>query len=782
MGDGTTRPPPGEPRVPNTINQHLDDLVGRMALNRGLVSPEDLMEALSVQAVAMVSPDGSPKPHRPLSDILVEKGLLTENQLASLLKEIDARLAAPLPGGGLGTGALGSALSAASQTRLGKYTLLRELGRGGMGCVFEAYDTELNRGVALKLMYAKPHLEPAEVTPEEERFLREAQLTAMVPKHPAIVSIYEAGVLEGHRYLAMEYIEGVSMLEWCQQLEITLHQKIGILREVALAVHHAHEHGVIHRDLKPQNVLVTKDGRPFVTDFGLAKAVGPSKKVSLTASGMTVGTPTYMSPEQAQGLKTIDRRTDVYSLGVMLYEILAGRPPFAGETAIEILMKAVKHHLPRPSSVLEAVREPALDESIENICLKAMARFPKERYPTAKTFADDLGLWLDGKEVKVRPPKPSPLAEEKRSYRWIFAAVAALALGLVIPPALPLIIPPKAPEGALAQAEEHLHAERFREALVAYAQILAVDPRNVRAETGRRLALTRLETLEQREREEALTARREAEAARQAADAARRELRERETRLAADAETSRRSAEKARLEAVAATRAEIEALRQAEAREDAVQLAERERLSADRAAAEARALAAEQKARLTQEQLARLQAEIRKPTLLLPGPAPLKAAPVDPATLQPGLVAECFSGTDFDTFALRRVDPQISFRWLKQPAWPGGPEDRFSIRWTGFLRAPKTGRYQFEALSDDGIRLFIGDAVVLSDWTAFYRHKTSGGCNLEAGLHRIRVEYFEFTADALVSLSWVPDNNWEAVPIGPEFFFHDPAALAPPPK
>jgi serine/threonine protein kinase len=772
--------------VANTLNQHLDDLVGRMALNRGLVTPDALMEALSIQAVAMLSPDGASKPHRPLSDILVEKGLLTEAQLASLLKEIEARIAPTMDGGdpkaAFRPGPLGEALTAVSQTRLGKYVLIRELGRGGMGCVFEAFDAELKRKVALKLMYAKPHLEPSEVTPEEERFLREAQLTAMVPKHPSIVAIYEAGILEGHRYLCMEYIEGVSMLDWCRQPEILLQQKIRLMREVALAVHHAHEHGVIHRDLKPQNVLVTTAGHPYVTDFGLAKAVGPAKKVSLTASGMTVGTPTYMSPEQAQGLRTIDCRTDVYSLGVMLYEILAGRPPFAGETAIEILMKAVKHNLPRPSSVLEAVREPALDASIENVCLKAMARLPKERYATSKAFADDLGLWLEGKEVKARAPKPSPFAEEKRSYRWIFAAVAALALGVVIPPALPLLVPSRASEAALLKAEKHFLEARYREALVAYAQILAVDPRNTRAETGRRMAQTRLEELEQREREDIVAARREAEEARRAAETAQRELRDREARLATDAEAARRAAEKARLEVEAASRAEIELLRQADAQEDAAQRTERERLAAERAAAEARAMAAEQKARQAQKQLAALQAQARAaaPALILPGSVPLKAAPVDPAILKQGLVAECFRGTDFEAFVLRRVDPQINFRWLKQPAWPGGPPDAFSIRWTGYLRVPKTRRYQFETLSDDGVRLFIDDAIVLSDWTAFYRRKTSGGCILEEGLHRIRVEYFEKDSDALFTLFWIPDDNWEARVVDPDFFLHDPAALTPP--
>jgi serine/threonine protein kinase len=671
---------------------------------------------------------------------------------------------------------VGAALAASAQTRLGKYTLVRELGRGGMGCVFEAYDTELNRKVALKLMYAKPHLDPSDVTPEEERFLREAQLTAQLPKHPNIVGLFEAGILEGRRFIAMEFIEGVSMLDWRQQQDVTLHQKIGILRDVALAVHHAHQHGVIHRDLKPQNILITKEGKPYVTDFGLAKAVGPAKNLSLTASGMTVGTPTYMSPEQAQGLKTVDRRTDVYSIGVILYETLAGKPPFAGETAIEILMKAVKHHLPRPSSVMEAVREPAFDASIENICLKAMSRFPKDRYATAESLAQDLTQWLAGKEVKVRLPKRSSFSEEKRSYRWIFALVAIFALGLVVPAALPLFRNLRSDDSALNQADHLLKEERYREALEAYAKVLAISPKNTRAEIGRREVLARLDAKADRDRTVATVAKRHAEQARREMEQALRAFKEREAAFAREAVEAREAADEARRAAEAAARAEIEALRRADAQEDANQHAELERLSAAQAAAEARALAAEQKARRAGEELARAQAAAAKPPpVALPGRAPLKAVAVDPAGLKPGLVAECYAGTDFDTFARRRVDPQINFRWLKKSAWPGGPEDSFSIRWSGYLRVPATRRYQFEAFSDDGVRLFIDDAVVFSDWTAFYRHKTTGGCYLEEGLHRFRFEYFEHDTNAVVSLSWIPNDKWEAVLITPEFFLHDPA-------
>src|SRR6185436_11098772 len=228
----------------------------------------------------------------------------------------------------------------------GKYRIIRVLGRGGMGIVYEAVDSQLGRRVALKTMIVNSHADPAAAKMDEERFLREAQLSASLPKHPHIVGVYEVGVIDGRRYLAMELIEGKPMSEWWSDAKITLRQEVDVLRHVGLAVHHAHEHDIIHRDLKPQNILVDAKNEPHITDFGLAKLVGENLSVSLTGAGMVVGTPAYISPEQAQGLKTTDRRTDVYALGVMLFEILTGRHPFLGDTAMEIMMKAAKNPVP----------------------------------------------------------------------------------------------------------------------------------------------------------------------------------------------------------------------------------------------------------------------------------------------------------------------------------------------------------------------------------------------------------------------------------------------------
>jgi serine/threonine protein kinase len=298
----------------------------------------------------------------------------------------------------------------------GKYQILGELGRGGMGIVYEAMDAALGRKIAIKTMVVSPLAKPEEARMEGERFVREARLSAGLPKHPHIVGVYEVGVVDGRRYLAMERIEGKPMSEWRASETVTLRDEIEVLRLVALAVHHAHEHGVIHRDLKPQNILIDAKNEPHVTDFGLAKMVGENMSVSLTGAGMVVGTPAYISPEQAQASKTVDRRTDVYALGVMLFETITGRHPFTGDTPIELLMKASKNPVPSVSTMMKVRLTPVQTKGLDDICQKALAKKVADRYRDAAVFAADLDKWLKGQDVKVSlhtrratGPKRSPL-------------------------------------------------------------------------------------------------------------------------------------------------------------------------------------------------------------------------------------------------------------------------------------------------------------------------------------------------------------------------------------
>ncbi|HYE99464.1 MAG TPA: serine/threonine-protein kinase, partial [Planctomycetota bacterium] len=260
--------------------------------------------------------------------------------------------------------------------------------------VYEAHDTALKRSVALKMLLPSSKIDPEEARIDEERFIREARLTANLPSHPNIVGVYETGVIDNQRYIAMEYIQGMVMGGWWRKSYASRRLQVRVLRDVALAVHHAHQHGIIHRDLKPANILVDSRNQPHVTDFGLARAQRRNTENSITAADRVVGTPHYMSPEQAEGRRNVDRTTDVWALGVLLYEILAGKVPFRGATSMEVMVKVARDPVPPPSTVKRSGLRAAPDKELEAICLRALARNPKERTPSAKAFAAELDGWL----------------------------------------------------------------------------------------------------------------------------------------------------------------------------------------------------------------------------------------------------------------------------------------------------------------------------------------------------------------------------------------------------
>jgi predicted Ser/Thr protein kinase len=298
---------------------------------------------------------------------------------------------------------------------LGKYALTAEVGRGSMGVVYDAQDTTLHRRVAVKVMHA-PRGDAQEAVGEWQRFMQEARLTANVAKHPNIVTVYEAAVHDARRYIAMEYVAGEPMGRWRKGR--SLREQVRLLRDVALALHHAHDHGIIHRDLKPANVLVAKGGVPVVTDFGLARSEQRGAGPSITPSGFVVGSPAYMSPEQARGQKNVDRTTDVYAIGVMLYEAIAGRPPFDGKNPVETLSKVVEGTRVPPS---QAAPLPDGDPVLDQVCMKAMALEASERYPTCADLAQALTQWLDVPAVRGA----------RRPRIGLIAAAAALALAAV---------------------------------------------------------------------------------------------------------------------------------------------------------------------------------------------------------------------------------------------------------------------------------------------------------------------------------------------------------------
>jgi WD40 repeat protein/predicted Ser/Thr protein kinase len=463
-----------------------------MLLERGLITPDQLREAL-VERARNLS-DGE-RQATPLGGILVRKGFLTDSQLLGLMAEQGqgqepSPFEAPPPSSPRSALPLGSGPTLPAITvpdplieggQLGKYRLVRELGRGGMGVVYEALDAQLNRKVALKLMLSNPNADPKERALEEERFVQEAQLSAKL-KHPHIVTVYEAGLLEGRQFLSMEMIEGQAFNDW--RKTVTLREQIRVLADVSGAVHHAHEQGILHRDLKPRNILVSAAGHAYVTDFGLAKSLGKNVHHSLTGSGAVVGTPAYMSPEQAQGLDRVDWRTDIYSLGVILYECMTGRTPFTGESPIEILMKVVKDPVVPPLQVVDAGVALGLDKGIENICLKALAKKDRDRYVTAQAFADDLAKWLAGEKVHVVAPKT-----RGKGHRKMYAAAGLVFLAMLCGFGwMGLNTARASVKVPLEMAKKYMLEENYSEAMIQFRVALAAEPNNMEALLGTKAA------------------------------------------------------------------------------------------------------------------------------------------------------------------------------------------------------------------------------------------------------------------------------------------------------
>lgn len=290
---------------------------------------------------------------------------------------------------------------------IGEYEVLEEIARGGMGIVFKARQQKLNRIVALKMILAGRLADKADV----ERFHREARAAGRL-KHVNIVPVHEIGEHEGRQYFTMDFVEGQSLAEIIRHETLSPQKAARTVKVMAEAVQYAHHEGIVHRDLKPANVLMDQEGEPHITDFGLARmleSVDEESRAELTATGQILGTPSYMSPEQASGKQAlVGPPSDIYSLGAILYASLTGRAPFVADSPVDTLLQVMRNEPVSPRDL-----NPSVPKDLETICLKCLSKEPHKRYGTAQELADDLNRFLEGRPVVARPVGPI-----NKAIRW----------------------------------------------------------------------------------------------------------------------------------------------------------------------------------------------------------------------------------------------------------------------------------------------------------------------------------------------------------------------------
>ena len=371
-------------------------LLGQLALNRGSLAPAQLDECLREQQSLRAAGESVM-----IGQLFVRRGFLRDDDVGALLAEQEKLREAPPP--------------------MERYEVRRRIGEGAAAIVYEAWDRPLKRPVAIKVL--RPYLARGSTT--RDRFLREAQMAAGL-SHPNVVPVYDVGESDGRLYIVMEFVDGTSLARALAPLRQDLPKLMETLERAARGVAAAHAKGIVHRDLKPANILIATTGEPKVGDFGLARPEDGESR--MTQTGATLGTPSYMAPEQVRG-RDITTRTDVYALGVILYESLTGRLPHAGDSAGEVFARILSEEVVAPRSIDSAV--PA---GLEAVALKALSKDPRFRYASASEFADDVGRWRRGEPV---------LARQARASRGTLLSIAVAAVLALVAVMFWLTAPPR---------------------------------------------------------------------------------------------------------------------------------------------------------------------------------------------------------------------------------------------------------------------------------------------------------------------------------------------------
>jgi serine/threonine protein kinase len=328
---------------------------------------------------------------------------------------------------------------------VGRYHILEQLGEGGMATVYKAYDTRLERDVAVKIIRRGAF--PADQADLIlKRFEREAKSLGRL-SHPNIVKVHDFGEYDGAPYLVLEYLSGGTLKQRLQQQAgnpMPWQDAVQLILPIARALQYAHGQGIIHRDVKPANILITLSGEPMLSDFGIAKILDNAEGVTLTGSSAAIGTPEYMAPEQWEG--NVSPQSDLYSLGVVLYELVTGRKPYQADTPAAILLKQATEPLPRPIQFT-----PGLPGDVEKILVRALARQPEDRYPDMSSFANALERILSKREellqpiptVKVEPVFPTEMTSSTRVQELTFESRPVASAGMSAPMSTPVPPSPK---------------------------------------------------------------------------------------------------------------------------------------------------------------------------------------------------------------------------------------------------------------------------------------------------------------------------------------------------